>query len=446
MRASGQEVADTKKSIRFLAALLAFCLALGLTGCFAGSIDELLSLPQPSEEYLQLQELIDVEIAAGSEFSAPISGNYRQSVQMHDLDGDGAEEALVFLRSAEQMLKICIYTPVAGEYALAATIHGEGTAIGSVEYANLNGAPGTELVVAWQVAGDLRLLKVYSMTAWSGAVLLTADCSSYRVYDITGDGTPRLLCIRFDDTGAGLVDMYAFGEDNAVETFTAGLSEGVTAVSSLITGRLSDESPALFVEGTAENLYYTDIIVFDNGLLRNISLRRITGTSAVNRVYPVNCTDIDSDRVVEAPFAAAMPSQSESSVTYWLFDWYSFNIRGYRALDLSTYHCYSEGWYLVVPEEMRKTITVRREESLLGEPTVVLSLADEDTGEIRDMVQIFTLTGENRHDRARLAGRFVLLENDTTIYAANLLSGDFTEEELSAGFRLIRTDWNTDLS
>ena len=435
-----------KKSIRLLSAALALCLMLSFAGCFAGSIDELLSLPLPSEEYLQLQELIDVEIAAGSEFSAPITGNYRQSVQMYDLDGDGGEEALVFLRDAEQKLKICIYTPVSGEYTLAATIGGEGTAIGSVEYANLNGVPGAELVVAWQVAGDLRLMKVYSMTAWSGAVLLTADCAGYRVYDITGDGTPHLLCIRFDETGAGVVDMYAFGGDNAVETFSARLSDGITAVNSIITGRLSDESPALFVEGGADGLYYTDIIAFENDELRNISRRRITGTSVISRGYPVNCTDIDTDRVVEAPFARAMPSQSESSVTYWLFDWYSFNVRGYRQLDISTYHCYSEGWYLIVPEEMRDELTVRREESALGEPTVVLSLYDETRGAVKDMVQIFTITGENRYERARQEGRFLLMVNETTVYAARLISRDFTEEDLSAAFRLIRNDWNTDLS
>jgi len=435
-----------KNSIRFLAAALSVCLLFAFAGCFAGSIDELLSLPLPSEEYLQLQELIDVEIAAGSEFSAPISGNYRQSVQMYDLDADGEEEALVFLRDAGQKLKICIYTPVYGEYVLAATIAGEGTAIGSVEYANLNGVPGAELVVAWQVAGDLRLMKVYSMTAWSGAVLLTADCASYRIYDIAGDGTPRLLCVRFDETGAGLVDMYAFGEDNAVETFSAELSDGITTVNSLITGRLSDESPALFVEGSSESLYYTDILVFDEDMLRNVSRRRITGTSVIGRGYPVNCTDIDADRVVEAPFVRAMPSQSESSVTYWLFDWYSFNIRGYHRLDLTTYHCYSEGWYLIVPEEMSETLTVRREESSLGEPTVVLSLFDEATGTVTDMAQIFTLTGENRYDRARLEGRFQLMVNDTTVYAARLLSDDLSRETLLEGFRLIRTDWNTDLS
>jgi len=435
-----------KNSIRFLAAALSVCLLFAFAGCFAGSIDELLSLPLPSEEYLQLQELIDVEIAAGSEFSAPISGNYRQSVQMYDLDADGDEEALVFLRDAGQKLKICIYTPVYGEYVLAATIAGEGTAIGSVEYANLNGVPGAELVVAWQVAGDLRLMKVYSMTAWSGAVLLTADCASYRIYDIAGDGTPRLLCVRFDETGAGLVDMYAFGEDNAVETFSAELSDGITTVNSLITGRLSDESPALFVEGSSESLYYTDILVFDEDMLRNVSRRRITGTSVIGRGYPVNCTDIDADRVVEAPFVRAMPSQSESSVTYWLFDWYSFNIRGYHRLDLTTYHCYSEGWYLIVPEEMSETLTVRREESSLGEPTVVLSLFDEATGTVTDMAQIFTLTGENRYDRARLEGRFQLMVNDTTVYAARLLSDDLSRETLLEGFRLIRTDWNTDLS
>ena len=48
------------------AALLALlALLLTFSGCYSGNIDQYFSLPQPSEEYRQLQALIDREIASG---------------------------------------------------------------------------------------------------------------------------------------------------------------------------------------------------------------------------------------------------------------------------------------------------------------------------------------------------------------------------------------------
>ncbi len=77
----------------FLPALLSLSVLL-LSGCYSGGIDQYFSPPQPSEEYLQLQELIDEELSSGCEFAAPTQGSFRQSVQFTDLDGDGMDEAL----------------------------------------------------------------------------------------------------------------------------------------------------------------------------------------------------------------------------------------------------------------------------------------------------------------------------------------------------------------
>ena len=57
---------------------------------------------------------------------------------------------------------------------------------------------------------------------------------------------------------------------------------------------------------------------------------------------------------------------------------------------------------------------------------------------------IYTLTGTNRVVRASLGNRFTLLEDSTTIYAAEFL-GDWdcglNEESLLSSFNLIRTEW-----
>ena len=81
---------------RFIAAFLLAGMTLSMSGCYSGNIEHYFSLPQPADEFLQLQELIDQEVAQGSEYAAPTGGSYRQSVQLYDLDGNGNEEALAF--------------------------------------------------------------------------------------------------------------------------------------------------------------------------------------------------------------------------------------------------------------------------------------------------------------------------------------------------------------
>ena len=75
-----------------------------LSGCNIRTVDKLYLLPERSDAYKNLQSLIN-QALSGREYSAPISGENRQSVQMVDLDGDGVDEFLLFARgSAEKPL------------------------------------------------------------------------------------------------------------------------------------------------------------------------------------------------------------------------------------------------------------------------------------------------------------------------------------------------------
>jgi len=396
---------------KLLALLLITALLLPLFGCAGVSVEELYSLPRFSQEYLQLQRLIDKEIAAGCEYYAPTAGSYRQSVQLWDLNGDGSQEALAFFRTPEQTLKICVYhAEEGGDYRQVETINGEGLAIRGLEYADMNGDGCTELLVSWQISAELRLLKAYAFTAWSGAVLLTADCTEFLVADMDGDGGSELLTLRMDSAGEGLVSCYKLLADNETET---------------------------------SSLYATEVFVLRGGQLRNITLSQISGVTTLLRAYSVFSTDINNDRCLEIPLAHRLYSQSELSISYWLLDWYSLDSAGKLTRALSTYHCYADGWYFILTDAMRLSLTVRRADSDAGERAVVLSTADPLTGQVTDLLTIYTLTGENRRDRARMAGRFALWEDNSTIFAASILDESLTEETVRANFKIIYTEWMT---
>jgi hypothetical protein len=216
------------KNFAKAAVLLLILLMLTTTsGCLMNSIDDLYGLPKPSEEYLKLQKLLDEQIDSGSEYASPISGSYRQSVQLYDIDGDGADEAIAFFRGSEQALKICIYKRTKDDFLLSTTIDGEGTAIGSIEYADLDGNGSAELLVAWQIGTGVRLLKVYSLTGSNTSLLRTADCTDFLVRDMDGDGRLELLLLPYDGEQGGQVDMYSMGDDKEASSVSAKLSTGL---------------------------------------------------------------------------------------------------------------------------------------------------------------------------------------------------------------------------
>lgn len=421
-----------------------FVLVLLLGGCTIYAPTDLYTLPQPSEEYLQLQSLLNNEIAAGSEYAAPTGGNYRQSVQFYDLDQDGQEEVLAFFRDEDLLPFICIYENSGETYTLALTIQGVGSSISRVEYAELDGSPGTELVVVWNYASDLRLLRVYSLSDNSSSVLLEEREQEFTVADLDGDGRSELLTLYYDDAGNGTLHRHSFSRQQEVLTETAPLTQGLVNPSRFRTSTLYDGMTALFVEGTLVDgtTTVTDIFAMDNDIFRNITYRSHFDSSTARREYAVYAADVNGDKRLEIPMAFRLPTPEDAETAYWVYDWYGFHSNGSREFACSTYHCVDDGWYLILPEVLRQGLQVRRETTISGVRTVVLSSLTGD-GTVQDMLVIDTLTGENRQERAKLSGRFLLREDDTSIYTARLPEGStLLQEDVSRGFRLIYNEWN----
>ena len=82
---------------RILILLLAVLTALSVAGCGMRTVDEMYCLPKRTEEDSQLQQAIDNAMSE-LDYSAPVSGEHQQSVQMADLDGDRKQEYLVFTK------------------------------------------------------------------------------------------------------------------------------------------------------------------------------------------------------------------------------------------------------------------------------------------------------------------------------------------------------------
>lgn len=415
---------------RATALLIAVLLVIACAGCSGAGADRLYALPQMSDEYVQLEALIAERIRSGGEYAAPVSGSNRQTVQLRDLDGDGTPEAIAFLADSTHKPNVCVYRQDdEGNYYLFVAIEGAGSAVSSVEYADLTGDGATEVLLSWQIGGDLRLLSVYSLREEQQTQLLSVDCVEFLVSDLDGDGVSELFDMTLEGD-SGTVSRYDFSGGGEFELSEAPLSTGISGVLRLRAGGLFDGTSALFAESRwGEDELITDVFVVSAGELANITMGS-SGRSNTLREGEAFASDINGDRAVEIP---------ESSGD--LLNWYSLNASGQKTLALTTYHDYDEGWYLVLTGELLSgSASVSREESAPGE-SVVTFAAD---GGSAPLLAIYTLTGENRMDRANEEGRFVLRQDGTTVYAAELLRDNgLTAEDITENFNLIYQEWQS---
>lgn len=439
---------------KYLFLLVVLVLVISFTGCTTTEVDTLYSLPQPQAEFTQLQDLINADIADGSEYSAPTAGTMSQTVQLQDLDGDGVDEALAFLRDEKQQPQICIYHESNGEFSKIMTIEGQGTGILRVEYADLDGDGRLEIMVTWKIGKDMRVLKAYSLVDWKSAVLLTANCKDFQIGDLNSNGKPQIIAIQEEELDR-YINLYSADDEGEISKSSAKLSSTITDIERFRISSIADNVPAVFVEGTCESddeevkkYYLTDICVLREDELVNITSNSKTGESIAVRDYEVFSKDIDGDGTLDIPFSKKVPKQEKGETDYYIFDWYSFGMNGEQNYTCSTYHCYNDGWYIVIPQEMRKNFTVRRELNYTGERTVVLSNYNQYTDTIEDYMTVYTLTDENRRERATIGNRFILLDSPTVIYSATFNTIDDgipsveKVENAKSRFHLIVSEWN----
>lgn len=438
---------------RFFWALLAALALMGtLSGCslnLAASPEDLYTLPQLPAEYAELNHAIRQLIEAGAEYAAPTAGTNLQPLQLVDLDGDGREEALAFLRrgSDERALKIYIYERTESGYAQSAVIEGSGTAVYSVDYRDLDGDGHQEILVSWKVGPEVQALSVFTLRLGTPRELMNSSYIRYAAADLDGDGREEILTFRSDEQGAGTADYYAWTDDSSLAPAgMARLSMTMAELSAgqVLSGTLRGGEPAVFATGVSDSrIQVTDILALRQGELGNLTVSDSTGVSReIYRYLGLFPTDIDGDGVTELPVPADLLASGDAESGCRVI-WRSYDAAGTGEDALSTYHALADGWYLTLPESWGDSLNVRAEGAGTDVSMVSFGIGAGD-GRI-EILRIYTFSGENRETQAAKGGRVLLSREGETIYSAELLeAGAFTltEDTLRQSFHRITRVWS----
>jgi len=432
---------------KVLLAALTVLMMFALSGCLK-STEDLYRLPQQTSGYYNLQAEIAAVLNAGAEYSAPLAGQNRQPIQLADLDGDRETEAIVFLKTTEMMpLKAYIFDRLDGQYKLSAVIEGNGTSFQSVEYAQLDGVGGLELIIGWQISNQVtKAITAYSLRADGIIELMSANYTEYKTVDLNSDGLSDVMVLRFStEDGTGVAELYSYRGGQMERAPETAMSTGVSSIKRIITGFMDVNVPAVFVASLyAETNIVTDVFALKDGTFQNVAVKDENGRASTVRNYYVYATDIDNDGLIELPSPVALKQyNAESTDNYWSIEWYNLTLSGDRVLKKTTYHNYAGGWYLDLPDQWENLVVYR------GNPAGSVRghvFANWDgQGQAQVMFTIYAFTGYHRNDLAVQDGRVVLAQKGDVTYAAKIENANtnLTIEGLKALFHFIKMDWNS---
>ena len=429
--------------------LLCCVMALLLTGCGASTVEDMYAPPRRSEVFHELQTAID-RAMVDMEYAAPVSGDNRQTVQMADLDGDGVEEYILFARaSSENPLRILVFRQEKDEdCVLFQVIQSAGSAFEQVEYVDIDGEPGCEIVVGRQVSDQLqRTLSVFSFAGGEARQLLSAGYNKYLSCDLNADSLMDLMLLRSGETETdmGHAVLYSYGDGSLQRSREAELSQQGTSIKRITAGTLHGGETAVFVASSVEDrAILTDVFTMLDGEFANISFSREAGNSVQTlRNYYVYGDDLNDDGVMELPYLISMKAAAgDDSGEQHLIRWYSLDIDGREINKLYTYHNYAGGWYLQLDSAWAPRVSVVQEGSVY-----TFYLWDESYVSAEVVFTIYALTGSSREEQAVQDARFQLHSSESTVFAAEFSETaaeiGLTEENLINSFRLIHRDWNT---
>jgi hypothetical protein len=460
-----------KKAIRVLLCAL---LLLALTGCDNTSFlfrspESLFALPQLSEEYTSLQAQLKELLDSGMEYSPPLSGDNTQPVHLRDLDGDGEEEAVAFLRETETTsapLKIVIFRKnLSGEFKPACILAGEGTNFNSVLACQLIGDANSpqELIVSWQASSSLYSLSAYSLVNFQPVELITCPrYTRYSVTDLDEDSEEELVVMSLDRENGALhsADYYDRVRDTLALKGTASLSSSLSSLDRIQTGRLSDGSKALYVTGSvlssmgSSTSQITDVLApGEEEGFENLTLDPATLNSDITiRSNLAGVQDINGDGVLELPSPFSLPSydRSASEDGFYGISWQQFDSDGTSSFVCSTFYNSADGWYLELPEDWQSHFALARQDTVVGSTNErgILFYYRDGPSKGQPFLAFYKNTGTNMEKRAVEGKRVLIALDENARYSMELLDSNpalsLSPGDLVDRFHLITQDWSMD--
>lgn len=341
-----------------------------LSGCIAEASSNLLSVPKLSGDFLALQKRIDEITRTGAVQATPSGGDNLHTIQLIDLDCDGTKEAVSFFQNSKNSTEYSVYVhkKVDSEYIELGKITGHGLGIDSVFYPVCDSSGKRAVAVLWTIGETVDSYLSVGMTDGNSfSEKLSVQSSKLFISDLGEDNVNEIISIVKDASSSEFsAKLFCFSDSEIKSMPSVPLSAGIRSIEKIQQSKLSDGSSAIFIDELVSGRnYLTDVLVFKNETLSNISIDSVSRISSQTyRPISLCSSDIHGDGILAVPTASALAGYSgNDSSTQWCIEWNVVNKDGTLSPVLNTYHNSTEGWYIIWDKSWNNKITVERTET-----------------------------------------------------------------------------------
>ena len=337
-----------------------FCIALALvvivssfSGCSLNffSVESLLTPPAQSGENGEIQKAFNELMKNKTvQLKSPSSGEYQSPFVFYDIDGDSVEEVFVFYSesNAEGSVRVLLMKDVHGDWEFCDDVKGAGNGIYDVNFVDMNNDNKPEVFISWTLM-DSKTTRI--VTAFEGKhneetpISLHSLGSEYGIaksfVDFNSDGKKDLCLIYIDDTGSvqkSFLRLFTASEKHSLvkygEVPLDGTIQSVLSIKNDVIEQGKQRNARLFIDCVKnEKMIFTEMVYWDNSL--GLPVRAFTDAAVSNsRNYLVQCSDIDSDGLVEIPVLTTLHGNTdelsvvsdEGTVVFTMLEW--TNVKG----------------------------------------------------------------------------------------------------------------------
>lgn len=321
---------------RIISILIVLVLCLSFTGCEHAflSIENLMRPPKISGEDSVLQSAFERTVTEYKDvvMVTPVSGKFRSSYILFDIDNDGEDEAIVLysVPAENNYIIASIFNFSDEDWIKTSEIIGKSDELYEVNFADVNGDESYEIILSW--SGDdilnediesnhnfkqSKTLTVYSYDGAEVELVLSETYSNLFFVDLNNKGADEILLFKINYVDTlnhttfriiSLNDDFSVFYDN--ETYITDMIE----IENIVSDRISISGKTvsrIFVDGNiSEKGIITEIIEIDERNF-NISLPLYddnkTLTPKTLRESVDYCFDVDMDGFVEIPTLEEFP-------------------------------------------------------------------------------------------------------------------------------------------
>ena len=380
-----------KHSKRFCRWLLCTLLCLLLAGCSMPGeqvqVEELLRAPKLSGDYGDVQTALNDWLGESAQLKYPMQGDLLSPFLIHDLDGDGQQDAAVLYTTA-QSSNVCVAILQKGSdgmWQVRQNVEGLADTVDSVGLAQLQPGDASQLVVGYVAAQGDHYLAVYSYTDGELSTILEQQYQQYLVEDITGGGSQDLILMSTLEDGGVQIELLTVDKEGSFQQVAVmGLSaDRFSGCASVAAGVGADGRHYLVLDGwtgISGNNLASVLLYFDEDTQQMVPADQISTeklyTASLRNVPSLVSQDLDGDGIVEIPTQpdeAGLLNMSQSrrmDFIVWM-DYTSPNPeKSFGLLDEET-NCYIE-----LPMEWEGNLKLTDSEQYDG--AVELRTVDED--------------------------------------------------------------------